>query len=121
MKYAFSETFTFKARELLKKLNYSHIPAERVSCIISKGTKTRRTIARIHALGKAMQLGMQEKPFYVIELMEPFFRESEEDQTKTLIHELMHVPHNFGGGFRHHKPFVTKNKVEQEFERLKRL
>ena len=118
MKYAFSESFTVKARGLAEKLNYAHIAPERISCIISKGTKTKRTIARIHALGKAMQLGMNEKPFYVIELMEPFFKETEEEQTKTLIHELMHIPHSFGGGFRHHKPFVNKNTVEKEFARL---
>ncbi len=121
MKYAFSETHTFKARELAKKLNYSHIFLDRIACIVSKGTKTKRTVARIHTLGKAMQLGMSEKPFYVIELMEPFFKESEEEQTKTLIHELMHIPHNFGGGFRHHKPFVSKKKVEIEFNRIQKV
>jgi len=119
MKYAFSETHTLKARDLIQKLDFNHIPLDRVSCIVSNGTKTKRVIARIHTMGKAMQLGMQEKPFYVIELMELFFKQSEEEQTKTLIHELMHVPHNFGGGFRHHKPFVNKRTVEQEFNKLK--
>ncbi len=118
MKYAFSETHTLKARELIRQLGFNHIPLDRVSCIVSNGTKTKRVIARIHTMGKAMQIGLQEKPFYVIELMELFFKQSEEEQTKTLIHELMHIPHSFGGGFRHHKPFVNKITVEREFNRL---
>lgn len=118
MKYAFSETHTIKARELIQKLGFNHIPLERIGCVISNGTKTRRTVARIHSLGKAMQLGMKIEPFYVIELMEPFFKETEEEQTKTLIHELMHIPFSFGGGFRHHKPFVNKKNVEKEFNKL---
>ncbi len=121
MKYAFSETYTLKTRELIEKLGFNHIPLERLSCVISKGTKRKRVIARIHTIGKAMQIGMQAESFYVIELMEPFFKQSEEDQTKTLIHELLHVPHNFGGGFRHHKPFVNKRTVEQHFSRLQEV
>jgi len=121
MEYAFSEAYTLKARELARKLNYSYLSFDRVSCIISKGTKTKRTIARIHSIGKALQIGMKSEPFYVIELMELFFKQSEEEQTKTLIHELMHIPHNFGGGFRHHKPFVNKQKVEIEFDKLKEI
>ncbi|MFH1663246.1 MAG: putative metallopeptidase [archaeon] len=118
MKYEFSTAFTLKARDLIQKLDFKHIQLDRVSCIVSNGTKTKRTIARIHTIGKAVQIGMQQEPFYVIELMEPFFSQAEEEQTKTLIHELMHIPHAFGGGFRHHKPFVNKNTVEREFNRL---
>ncbi len=121
MQYEFSETFTKKARKLANRLEFNHIPSERISCIISKGTKTKRTIARIHTIGKAVQIGMQEKPFYVIELMELFFRQPEEEQTKTLIHELMHIPHNFGGGFRHHKPFVNRKTVEKQFIKLNKV
>jgi len=121
MKYEFSETYTLAARELINKLGFNHVPLNRVSCIISKGTKTKRVVARIHTLGKAMQLGMNQEPFYVIELMELFFKQTEEEQTKTLLHELMHIPKNFGGGFRHHKPFVNKKTVELEFSKLKML
>jgi predicted metallopeptidase len=118
MKYSFSETYTLKARDLIKKLNFNHIPIDRVSCIVSKGTKTKRVIARIHSIGKALQAGMQQEPFYVIELTEAFFKQSDEEKTKTLIHELMHIPFNFGGGFRHHRPFVNKRSVEKEFRKL---
>ncbi len=119
MRYSFSIPWTEKAREIVKALEFDHICLERIACVESNGTKTRRIIARIHTLGKVMQLGMQQKPFYVIELItEQFGKQSPEDQTKTIIHELLHIPHGFGGGFRHHKPYVNKKTVETEFKKL---
>lgn len=119
MHYSFSEHWTEKAREIAKALEFNHISLERISCVESRGTKTKRIIARIHTLGKVMQLGMEQKPFYVIELVtEQFDKQPKEDQIKTLIHELLHIPHGFGGGFRHHKPYVNKKTVEKEFKKL---
>lgn len=119
MHYYFSQEWTEKARDIAKSLGFGHICLERIACVKSTGTKTRRVIARIHALGKVLQLGMQEKPFYVIELIsEQFDRQNTADQTRTIIHELMHIPKGFGGGFRHHKPYVTGATVEKEFQRL---
>jgi predicted metallopeptidase len=122
MKYEIAWKETRKLREIIEVLGFTHINPDRVVCVKSFGSKTRRTIARIHGLPKVLQLGMQLKPFYVIELIsERFFKESPENQTRTLIHELMHIPHNFGGGFRKHKPFVTSKKVEQVFNEFKRI
>ena len=45
---------------------------------------------------------------------------SEEDKIKTIIHELMHIPHTFGGGFKHHN-FVTEKNVELFYKRFKEL
>jgi len=42
---------------------------------------------------------------------------SEIDQIKTLIHELMHIPKSFGGGFRHHD-FVCEKNIEVEYLRF---
>jgi len=120
MKYAFSEKWTNRARLLANILELSHIEPERIACIKSSGTKTKRTIARIHGLGKAMQLGMQSRPFYVIELIsEQFDRQDAEEKNKTLIHELLHIPASFGGGFRHHKPYVNTRTVEAQWRKLK--
>jgi len=119
MRYVFSHSWTEKAREIAAALEYDHIPVDRISCVESKGTKTRRIIARIHTLGKVLQLGMQEKPFYVIELIsEQFEKQSSQDKIKTIIHELLHIPHGFGGGFRHHRPYVNKKTVETAFQKL---
>jgi predicted metallopeptidase len=119
MKYEFSEHWTKVAREVGKRLGFGHIDWSRVSVVKSRGTKTRRTIARIHGLGKVVQLGMQQQPFYTIELIsEQFDRQSSEEQIKTIIHELMHIPASFGGGFRHHKGYVNSKTVEEAFSRL---
>ena len=119
MRYEFSQELTSKAKEIAESLGMGHIEMERIACVKSKGSKSRRTIARIHTIGKVMQLGMQEKPFYTIELLsEKFDRQSIEEQTKTIIHELMHIPAGFKGGFRQHKPFVTGKKVEEMFKTL---
>jgi len=66
-----------------------------------------------------MQLALNQKPHYVIEVIsEKFDKLSKEEQTKTLIHELMHIPHSFGGGFRAHKPYVTWKKVERMYKQF---
>lgn len=119
MKYVFSQEWSTRCRELVHKLNLRHVEVDRVSVIKSTGSKSRRTIARIHTMGKAMQLGMQQKPFYTIELIsEKFDKLPEDEKTKTLIHELLHIPASFGGGFRHHKTHVNHRTVEQEFAKL---
>lgn len=118
MKYEFSEEWTAKAREIASALGFKHINAERIACVRSTGSKTRRVIARVHSTGKAMQTGMREKAFYSIELVsEKFDRLSMEDKVKTLIHELMHIPASFGGGFRSHKQHVTRANVDCQYDR----
>ncbi|MBI5884561.1 metallopeptidase [archaeon] len=103
---------------MARQLDFRHVQLDRVCCIKSQGSKTRRTIARIHALGKVMQLGMNTKAFYVIEFIsEKFDRQSEEEKTKTIIHELLHIPASFGGGFRQHH-LVNSAAVERHYARL---
>lgn len=119
MRYSFSGHWTAKARSIAQQLRLDFMDLERIAVVQSKGSKSHRVIARIHSLGKVMQLGMQQKPFYVIELLsERFERQSEEEKTKTIIHELLHIPHSFGGGFRHHKGFVNARTVEEAFKKL---
>jgi predicted metallopeptidase len=31
---------------------------------------------------------------------------------------VMHIPHSFGGGFRAHKPHVTRKKVERMYRKF---
>ena len=40
---------------------------------------------------------------------------SSEDKTKTLIHELMHIPKSFGGGFIHHN-IVHERNVDRMYQ-----
>ena len=101
----------------LSVLLFSHVRLDSVICIRSYGSSSRGTIARCHALGKAMQLALNRKGFYVIEIISKRFDKlSNEDKLKTLIHELMHIPKSFGGGFRHHD-FVCDENIENEYQR----
>jgi predicted metallopeptidase len=105
------------ARDVITRLDLNHIDTEKLVILRSHGSKSRRTIARIHGLPKIMQIAMNIKALYVIEIIsENFDSLSHDDKIKTIIHELMHIPKSFGGGFRNHRNFVTKKKVEDAFK-----
>ena len=54
--------------------------------------------------------------FYALEFIsERFDRLSEEEKTKVVIHELMHIPASFGGGFRYHDYVCNKN-IEKNYK-----
>jgi predicted metallopeptidase len=103
-----------RAEEIINKLGWVHVPLEHVAFLRSTGSKARYTVARCHALGKAMQIGMgRKKGFYLVEVIsEKFDKLSEKEQTKVLIHELMHIPKAFGGGFIHHNKVHDKSVKE---------
>ena len=117
MKYENDFELQSVASDVIRKLNLSHINKEKLLCVRSRGSKSRRTIARIHGLPKIMQIAMNTKAYYVIEIIsENFDSLSQDDKIKTIIHELMHIPKSFGGGFRNHKPYVTRKTVEKAFK-----
>ncbi|MBI5602614.1 MAG: metallopeptidase, partial [Deltaproteobacteria bacterium] len=75
--------------------------------------------ARCHALPKVMQLALDMGAHYVIEILnESYDRLSKEEQVKILIHELMHIPETFGGGFRMHRDHVTRKNVEKLYKKF---
>ena len=117
MKYEDDLEITNITRDVISKLNLTHIKIENIFCVRSHGSKSRRTVARIHGLSRIMQKAMKIKAVYVIEVIsENFDKLSHEEKIKTIIHEIMHVPHNFGGGFRGHRNFVNKKSVEKAYE-----
>jgi predicted metallopeptidase len=110
------------AKDVITKLNLTHVKTDKLICVRSHGSKSRRTIARIHGLPKIMQIAMNTKAFYVIEMIsENFDKLSSEDKIKTIIHEIMHIPKSFGGGFRSHRPYVTSKTVERAYEIYRNL
>ena len=88
---------------------FPHVDMARVKCFRSEGSSAKRTIARCHTIGKIMQKTIGTSAHYALEFLERFERLSEEEQIKTIIHELMHIPKAFGGGFRHHDWVCDKN------------
>jgi len=100
-----------KMEVMVKLLEMDHIDVSRVKCFRSTGSSTRRTIARCHTVGKLMQKAMGMPAHYAIEFLEIFDKMTEAEQDKTIIHELMHIPKTFGGGFRQHD-FVCERNVD---------
>jgi len=100
--------------EIVMRLDMSHIVPQSVHCFRSKNSKSKRIIARIHGLGRIWQTSIGHSPAYIIEVIsEQYDKLSQEDKEKTLIHELMHIPKGFKGGFRPHKGYISKKKVEK--------
>jgi len=99
-------------------LRFDHVRPESVYCVRSRGSKAARTIARIHGLSRIWQDAMETEPKYIIEIIaERFDVLSKENQERTLIHEVLHIPHGFKGGFRHHKDYVNAEIVETWYKR----
>jgi predicted metallopeptidase len=104
---------------LIRELEFNHIPSERVICIRSVGSKSRGTLARVHSFPRVWQRGLSMKAHYAIEVISEHFDDlSTTEQEKVLIHELLHIPKSFGGGFRHHKDWVTKHRVDRLYAAL---
>jgi len=105
--------------EEISRLLFPHIKLDRVKCFRSFGSSSRGTIARCHTIGKLMQKTIGVPAYYGLEFISKRFDKlSKEDQIKVIIHELMHIPSTFGGGFRHHDHVCDKNinKNYQEYK-----
>ena len=112
MRYEEAPDLKERLIDIVKTLDMNHVDVERVACLRGFGSSTRRIIARCHALGKVMQKAMGAKAFYAIEFLERFDKMPAKEQDKVIIHELLHVPKTFGGGFRQHD-FVCEGEVEK--------
>jgi len=107
--------------QLAEECEFYHVVPQFVYCVRSRGSKARRTIARIHGLGKIWQGVLNLPTSYTIEVIsEVYDKMKPEDQERTLIHELMHIPGGFGGGFRPHKGYVERKNVEAVYQKLQK-
>lgn len=109
------------ADEIAESLEFFHVVPQFVFCVRSKGSASRRTIARIHGLGKVWQETLNLPPSYVIEVIsERYDRLSQEEKEKTVIHELLHIPAAFAGGFRPHKGYINEEIVDQLYRTFRK-
>jgi len=114
LKYVEAPDVKRLVNEVVDSLDLFHVVPQFVYCYRSKGSKSKRTVARIHGLGKIWQEALLKPPAYVIEVIsERYDRLSEEEKEKTIIHELLHIPKGFSGGFRPHKGYINKKRVEK--------
>ena len=101
------------ADEIVESLGLYHVVPQFVYCVRSRGSVSRRTIARIHGFGKIWQETLHFPASYVIEVIsERYDKLSEEDRERTIIHELLHIPAGFAGGFRPHKGYIDRGTVD---------
>ncbi|MBT3283088.1 metallopeptidase [Candidatus Bathyarchaeota archaeon] len=109
-----------KIEIIVDVLKFDHVNLENIRYIRSRGSKAKRTIARVHGLGRIWQQSLDMEPTYVIEVIHEIFDfYPPEAQDRTLIHEIMHIPHTAKGGFRHHKNYVTSANVDTWHKRYK--
>lgn len=120
MKYEEAPDLQERMLDIIVSLQMDHIETERVKCFRSKGSSTKRTIARCHTLGKLMQKAIGVKAHYAIEFLEKFEKLSRKDQDKVIIHELLHIPKTFGGGFRQHD-YVCEENIDKLYDQFLRL
>ena|SRR3989338_1111778 len=114
-KIKYYEDFALKERitRIASSLEMDHVLLDRLRCVRSYGSGSRNVVARCHALPRIWQTTLGVEAHYTIEVIsEVFDGLDSEQQEKTLIHELMHIPKAFGGGFRHHDYVCERNVKE---------
>ena len=103
VKYSRAFDLEEQIKDLVNLLELDHIDISRVSCFRTFDSKATNVNARISSMSKVLQKALNIEAHYVIEVISMNFDNlSEEEQLKVLIHELLHIPKTFGGGFRQH-------------------
>ena len=97
-----------RIKVIVRALELGHVSDKHIICMRSTEAKT-RALARIWGLPRIWQQALYLKAYYIIEVVsEKFDKMSKEEQDKTLIHELMHVPKTFSGALVPHECFGKK-------------
>ena len=121
IKYELANDIMARLYDIAKTLNMDHLKLAGIYAIRSRGSGASRTLARCHGLTKIWQLALGIDAVYLIEdIEEKFGRLSREEQDKVLIHELLHIPLSFGGGFKHHD-FVQERNVDKIYRKYLEL
>ena len=109
-------------QRLVDQLHFHHIDASQVYCFRSMHSRSKRTVARIHNLSKLWQRALKRPAGYLIEVIsERYDKLSQEEKEKVIIHELLHIPKSFAGGFRPHKGNITRKRIDTLYDKFKSL
>lgn len=88
--------------KIIRTLQFTHIKTSRVFCYRTEGSKA-RAYARTWMMPKIFQNALDIEPAYVIEVLSKYYDKlSSDEQSKVLIHELLHIPKNFSGALLSH-------------------
>lgn len=113
-------------KNILNVLDMPYVRLDRVFCYRSEGSKS-RSYARIWSFPKIFQDALNLEPAYVLEVLSKHFDGLNDDEkTRILIHELLHIPKNFSGAL---IPHVTRsrhlgrtaNALYNEYKRLTQI
>lgn len=125
MQLSLAPDISRRISHLVKNLDLPHVKAQNLVCFRSTGS-TGWARARIWSLPKIWQMALSVEAHYCIEVIsEKFDSLSPDDQDRTLIHELLHIPKNFSGALvphRNHKHRSFRHyhdKVETLFQMLR--
>ena len=112
-----------RLREIIKSPLFTHISPKDITVFRSYGS-TSRAYARIWGFPRIWQMALKHPPHYIVEVISEYFdRQNYEDQTRTLIHELLHIPKKFSGslvphrGRKHHN--IDRRVVEKIYQQYK--
>lgn len=101
---------------------FPHVVSQRIVCMRSTGA-TSRARARIWSFPNIWQQALSLPPHYVIEVLAHHFDHlKEDDKTRVIIHELMHIPKNFSGALVPHRgrhARIDARTVERLFRAFK--
>ncbi len=108
--------------EIVKKLELKYIDPKRIVSFRSTGSSSRAR-ARIWSFPKVWQMALNLPAYYVIEVLSQHYDHlSDDDRTRILIHELLHIPSNFSGSLLPHSgrgKRIDARRVESLFQEMK--
>ncbi len=120
MKYYPAPDIREIAFDIIRRTGMDWIRLDRIGFVRSFGSKSRKTVARCHSIGKMWKAALGIEVSYAIEVIaEEFDNLPGEEKLRIIIHELLHIPKSFGGGFRHHD-FVKKREIDKWLRRYLR-
>jgi predicted metallopeptidase len=123
MEFVLASDIKKRLTRIQNKLKLEHIDINRIICFRSTGSRS-RAYARIWAFPRIWQMALNLPSYYCLEVLsEKFDRLNENDKTKVLLHELLHIPKNFSGALLPHrgrgKVVINHRSVEKLFKKLK--
>ena len=120
MRFELAPDIKRKVNSILDVIQFKHIDRKRIICMRGHGSKS-KALARIWGLSRIWQKAFGIKSYYIIEVLHPTFDKlSKEDQEKTLLHELLHIPKKFSGGLVPHNCFgkrIDKRAVDRLYNK----
>lgn len=119
MRFEFAPDIQERINRMINILDYGTLDTSRIICMRSYNSKS-NAYARIWGLSRVWQKVLKVQPHYIIEVLHPRFDKlSNEDQEKTLLHEILHIPKKFSGGLIPHVCFgkkIDRNTVEKLYK-----